>query len=400
MIKIKTLKNRLFPSGKKLAVFLFALVLAATLTAVPIVQALSSAEVQERQQLEQAIRDQEKAKKALGVEASSIGEAVAKLQAQISTLENQIADSQNRISILQGEINEAEAELARQKDVLGENIRVSYLEGQISTLEMLASSKDLSEFVDKQQYRNVIQDNITQTLDKITALKFKLNTQKQEIERFLKDQQKARDQVASQKSEQNRLLGLNQDQQNSLTSQIKENSARVAALNRKQIEENRQLLGGNIPSGIAGGGGYKYGNAVCLWPGSADPPCREYDWGFPNASSPRNLYDEWGYGYRNCTSWAAYRVAQVKGYTPAGLTFLGHAKNWPANTSATVNRDPSGGDATVAISYGTYGHVRFVENVYSDGSIEVSDYNLGGDGVYRLYTLSASKAATLTYIHF
>lgn len=401
MVNTKTLKNKKFYAGRNLVVLVVGILMTLSLVAVPIVRALTSAELQERQQLQDAIDQQKQAKKLLGVEASSISEAVAKLQAQIATLQNQIATSQAQIEDIQKQIDAAEQELARQKKVLGENIKTMYLEGQISTLEMLASSKDLSEFVDKQQYRNSVQQKIKETLDKITALKHQLRAQKEEVERYLKDQEKARDQVAEQQAEQNRLLSLNQDQQNALTQQIKDNSARVAELNRKQVDENRRALGGNIPAGVAGGGGYKYGDAVCLWPGSADPPCRQYDWGYPGASSPRNLFDEWGYGYRNCTSWAAFRVAQVKGYTPAGLSGLGNAKDWPGNTSAAVNRSPSGG-AVVAISQGTYGHVRFVEDVYGDGSIEVSDYNLGGDGIYRRYTLSQAdiNRIGLQFIHF
>lgn len=365
----------------------------------PIVHALTSSEIEERQRLQQTIDEQNRARDVLSVEASSISEAVAELQAQIEILQNQINESQRRIGELEKQIDEAEIELAKQKAILGKNIKAVYLEGQITTLEMLASSKDLSDFVDKEQYRNSVQEKIKKTLDKITKLKFKLRAQKEEIERYLKDQETAKEKVASQKSEQDRLLGLNQDQQNDLLSKIKNNSARVEELNRKQVEENRSSFGGNIPAGIPGGGGYKYGDAVCLWPGYSDPPCREYDWGYPSASSPRNLFDEWGYGYRNCTSWAAFRVAQVKGYTPPGLTGLGHAKSWPYNTSATVNSSPSGG-VTVAISGGTYGHVRFVENVYGDGAVEVSDYNFGGDGIYRRYLLSPSQASALTYIHF
>lgn len=374
----------------------------ASFVSMPLVHALTTEENQEKQRLEQEINTQQDTKKQLGVEASSISEAISKLQAQIATLQAQISDSEVRIADIQKQVNAAEDELAKQKRILGENIKAMYLEGQITTLEMLASSKDLSEFVDKEQYRNSVKDKIKTTLDKVTSLKHQLSAQKEEVERYLKDQEKARDQIAEQQTQQNSLLGLNQTQQAELTEQIKGNSARVAELNKKQVEENRRLLGGNIPAGVAGGGGYKYGDAVCLYAGYADPPCREYDWGYPSATSPRNLFDEWGYGYRNCTSWVAFRVAQVKGYTPAGLSQLGNAKNWPSNTSAKVSYgNPHGGNgASVAVTGGTYGHVRFVENVYDDGSIEVSDYNLLGDGTYRRYPVSAATASTFTYIHF
>jgi peptidoglycan DL-endopeptidase CwlO len=399
MVKQK-IKKFLSKSTSKAAVVVFLILFAIPVFAIPVVRALSAEEIQEKKRLEQQIATQTEEKKVLSVQAVSISDAVAKLQAQIATLQSQINDSQVRIADIQEEITIAEKELARQKGILGKNIKAMYLEGDISTLEMLATSKDLSEFVDKQQYRNSVQEKIKSTLQKITDLKFSLRAQKEEIEQYVKDQEKAKEQIALQEAEQNKLLSLNQDQQASLNQQIKENSARVTELNRKQVEENRRSLGGSLPAGVAGGGGYKYGNAVCLWPGSADPPCQQYDWGYPSAPSPRNLYDEWGYGYRNCTSWAAFRVVQVRGYTPAGLTGLGHAKSWPYNTSATVNNNPRGNGATVAVSNGTYGHVRFVENVYGDGSIEVSDYNFGGDGIYRRYVMSAVQASYLTYIHY
>jgi hypothetical protein len=41
-----------------------------------------------------------------------------------------------------------------------------YLEGKTSTLEMLASSKDLSDFVDKQQSRNAVQSKVKDTMAK------------------------------------------------------------------------------------------------------------------------------------------------------------------------------------------------------------------------------------------
>ncbi len=400
MFKIKNTKI-ISKLGTKSAILVLAVVASFALVGVPIVQALSSAELAEKAKLEARIKKQEAEKDDLSEEASSIEEKVDRLQAKIGALEVQIKDAEERMQAIQGEINEAQAELDRQKEILGENIKASYLEGEISTLEMLASSKDLSDFVDKQQYRSSVQDKIKTTLEEITALKFKLRAQKEEVGRYLADKEKAQNQIAAQKAEQNELLGLNEEQQNALNAKIKQNSKRVAELNQKQVNENLASLGGSIPSGMAGGGGYKYGNAVCLWPGWADPPCRQYDWGYPKASAYRRLWDEWSYGYRNCTSWAAYRVSKVKGYTPAGLSGLGHAKYWPDRTSARVDRNPSGG-VVVGVTNGTYGHVRFVEGVGADGSILVSDYNLGGDGAYRKYKMEKSRYQNLgmRFIHF
>ncbi len=64
-----------------------------------------------------------------------------------------------------------------------------YVEDDISTLEMLASSKDLSDFVDKQQYRNSVKNKIKLTLDRITELRHQLKGQKESLESTIKEQQ-------------------------------------------------------------------------------------------------------------------------------------------------------------------------------------------------------------------
>src|SRR3989344_7400089 len=124
--------------------------------------------------LEQANANNQSVVARLRDQATSYQDAINKLQAQINTLQAQIDANTKEQERLQNEITVAEAELAKQKHLLGENIKAMYLEGQISTLEMLASSKDLSEFVDKEQYHNSVKDKISATLDKIIALKLQL----------------------------------------------------------------------------------------------------------------------------------------------------------------------------------------------------------------------------------
>lgn len=175
--------------------------------------------------------------------AAGFEDLINKLNAQISAMQAQITANEERVVSLQAQIAEAETELAKQKKLLGDNIRAMYVEDDISTLEMLASSKDLSDFVDKQQYRNSVKSKIKQTLDKITALKHELNAQKQSLEVTLADQRNVREQLAVQQAEQNRLLAMNQQQQADLNNSIKGNNARIAELRTQQAAENAQLFG-------------------------------------------------------------------------------------------------------------------------------------------------------------
>jgi surface antigen len=331
---------------------------------------------------------------ALQVEADSLEGVIAGLQVQISGLEKQITDNQAKSDRLKVKIAEAETELKRQRDILGQNIKAMYLEGDISTLEMLASSNDLSAFVDKQQYRNSVQDKIKTTLDKITALKLALNTQKEEVERLIKEQTILQQQIAAQKSEQNRLLNFNQTEQAAFNAQIKGNKEKIAELKRQQVLENIRLFGGGYQAGIPGGGGYPWGNAYCVHTGQVSGDCYNYDWYFKGRA-----WDPWGMGYRNCTSWVAYKLA-ADGKT--GFNYLGNANQWPSGASARGFKVEYGkgarvGDAAVN-TRGYYGHIMYVEAVFGDGRIVVSDYNRMGDGLYRGSTVVSESS--LVYIHF
>lgn len=330
---------------------------------------------------------------ALAVEAGSIQETINKLQQQINGIQAQIVKNNEKNAQLAKQIEEAQKELDKQKDLLGQNIRAMYLEGDISTLEMLASSKDLSDFVDKEQYRDAVKSKIKSSLDKVTELKSLLKSQKEDVEKLLREQESLRKQVSSQQAEQNRLLGMNQAEQNKVNEDIKSNKTRIDELTRQQIIENLKIFGNGVSPGIPGGGGYPWGNSYCVYTNQVDGPCFNYDWYF-NGSA----WDTWGYGFRNCTSWIAYRLAASG---KVGFTYLGNAANWPAGAAArgipvSYGSGAKAGDAAVNPN-GYYGHVMFVEAVNPDGTILISDYNRMGDGLYRQAVISQSG---LVFIHF
>jgi surface antigen len=337
---------------------------------------------------------------ALAVEASTLQETINKLQAQIDGLQAQIVANQAKNDKLKKDIEAAQKELDKQKKLLGESIKAMYLEGQISTLEMLASSKDLSEFVDKEQYRDSVKNKIKVALDKVTDLKAQLKTQKEQVEKLLREQELLKNQVASQQNQQSALLNMNQSQQAAFNEQIEANKDKITELKRQQVLENIRLFGGgNGQPGIPGGGGYPWGNAYCMHTGQVGGDCPNYDWAFNN--SP---WDVWGYGFRNCTSWVAYKLAADG---KSNFTYLGNAANWPGTAAArgvnvTYGSGAQPGNAAVNPN-GYYGHVMYVEAVTPDGQVVVSDYNRLGDGLYRGPeggSAAVLNQSSLVFIHF
>lgn len=208
-------------------------------------------------ELEQRNEQREEHVHELIVLADSIQEAIDELEAHIARLQAKIAENKEKSAQLKIEIAEAEKELAYQKDVLGQNIKAMYLEGQISTLEMLATSKDLSQFVDKQQYRDVVKSKIKEQVDTITALRLKLQSQREEVEELIRQDKILREEVAEQKAEQNRLLSLNQSEQNKFNEKIAKDNEKIKELRAAQAALYAALNSGlykSAPAGPVNGG--------------------------------------------------------------------------------------------------------------------------------------------------
>lgn len=298
---------------------------------------------------------------ALANEAASYQATIDNLAAQISALEAQIRANQARQVELQAQIDQ-------QKNVLGQNIRAMYLEGQISTFEVLASSNDLSEAVDKEQYRNEVKDKISKTLETINQLK-------KQLEIVIADQKSAQSQLDAQRAEQAKLLAYNESQRAALGAQLKNNNSQISDLRRQQAAANARLFGNGVRN-VADTSGYP-------WSGV----------GFPNT-----LADPWGMYKRQCVSYTAWKVANSGRFMPYWGGH-GNANQWDDNARAAgipVDGNPLVGDVAVSNS-GYDGHVMYVEAVYGDGTIYVSQYNANWSGSYSEARVSANG---LVFIHF
>ncbi|MDB5170420.1 MAG: hypothetical protein JWO35_114 [Candidatus Saccharibacteria bacterium] len=121
---------------------------------------------------------------------------------------------------------------------------------------------------------------------------------------------------------------------------------------------------------------------------------------YPWANAPFNVdsSDTWGMYKRQCTSYAAWKVASSGRHMP-NWGGHGNANLWDDNARAEgipVDATPRVGDIAVRNS-GTYGHVMYVESVNGDGTIGVSQYNADNAGSYSEATVSV---AGLVFIHF
>lgn len=314
----------------------------------------------------------------LQIQGNTLKDAMSNLQSRINTLQKRISDNQQKREELNSQIAQAKADIEKRKSVLANNLRKMYLSGDISNLEKVASSSTISEYVDKQEYRNSIQQKVSDAMDEIETLQKQLEEQKAEVERLIRDDSAMKREVDAQKAAKAKLLaktrGKEAKYQEVISSKKEEitelQAAQAAAIAAAAAQSNSSFV-------VQGGGSYPWANA-----------------GFPCAGG-----DPWGMCYRQCVSYAAWKVASTGRHMPY-WGGVGNANQWPGNAQAAgipTGSTPKAGAVAVMMA-GPYGHVMYVEEVLNGGSqIHVSEYNYAWDGTYSERIQSSSG---LIYIYF
>jgi len=327
-------------------------------------------------------------------QAASYQDAVNQLQAQISSLQSQIADNQAKQASLQQQINANEQEIATKKSTLSDDIKSMYVDGQMSTIEELATSKNLSAYVDKEQYRTAVQDQLDSIIQQIDALEQTLQGQKTQVDQLVSTEQAQDNQLANSESQQQELLNYNQSQQAQYNQQISSASSNISQLKARLATLNT-VSGQSINSSGTCGGGY---------PASATNQSGDH-WGckYPQDGS----LDNWSMDNRECVSYTAYMVATKYGISTSGW---GDAYQWISAAEShgyTVDQTPSAGAIAIRdIDYsepGDVGHAMYVVAVNGPDSITVNEYNENYNGTFDQRTFSPSSYDSrggMYYIHF
>lgn len=277
------------------------------------------------------------------------------LKNKLAILGGQISAAQAALDLTKTQIAQTEAQIAKanadmdvQKVLLRDNIRVIYQEGDVTPLEVLASSNSLSDFVSRQEYLSTIKKKIDANIAKITSLKKELDDKNNKLA-IQRDQQQAQvNAIASEQTEQNDLLAQTKGEESRYQNLVTDNKKQLQGI---YAERARLDALNNVKVSVGGSGGYPY------------------------ADGPINASDPWGFLTRQCTSYAAWKRRAI-GRQPYPL-YWGNAGDWvsaaPTTSSPTVGSiavfPPGVGGA------GSIGHVSVVEKVNGNGTMDVSEYN-------------------------
>lgn len=315
-------------------------------------------------------------------QASSLSDAINKITSEKAAIQAQIDIAQITYNHLQQQIDSTQIKIKENQDALGTIIANLYVDDSITPLEMLVSSKNISDYLDKQQYRNSVRDQLTSTIQSIKTLKTQLDQQKVDIEHTLTDSKNASQELISKEAEQTQLLTQTNGQETAYEQLSANKKIEEAQLVKEQIAYNMSAAqkgdSQTLVSDSASGGGYP-----SSWASAAQD----------------SVIDTWSLFNRECVSYVAWKIASTGRFVP-NFSGQGNANQW--QTYVAQYGIKSGSTAVVgsaAVLYGgAYGHVMYVEAVSSDKTrITISEYNYNWSGLFSKRSISS---AGLTYLYF
>lgn len=317
-------------------------------------------------------------------QAESYQNEVNRLNAEKNAIQAQVNLSQAKYDKLVEDIAANERKMAEQQKVMSNAISDLSSESTTSPIELLASSKNIGDYIDQQEYSTSVRDQLETAIKRVKELKAQLNKQKEEVTIVLNDQKNQRDQLAAKEAEQATLLAQTQGQEASYQQLIGQKNNELAGKRAAQAAAMR----GRGSEGIV------YGSSSYPWMSEPMNPSTYNDnCLYRNGGSAA---DPWGYCKRQCVSYVAWKL-NTDGRGNRNYSGLGNASNWGYGGGGVPMGSVQPGDVIVWY-VGYYGHVMYVEEVNGD-DVKISQMNVPYDsGAYstKWYSINGSKYTNLS----
>ena len=347
--------------------------------------------------MEAAAKEAEANKNAAEAEnsANAYQAKVNELSVDIASKEAEIADTEAQIKALKAEIIAAEKKLTEEQDALAELLVTMHFESDAEPIKILAGASSISDLAEKAAREEVVKEQISASATKVKEMKAQLEANKAAVEDLLSQQQVAKKELMTARTEQQELVTKYENDAEAYAAEAKEAQLAQQAAIQEYQETHRQYFQG---SAYSGANTYPWQDEC---PGGQDS---HITWIQVGESSWLKI----GGYVCECVSYAGWKAYEAYGVAPA----WGNAYSWDSGARAAgyrVDNSPAAG--TIGqMDDGPYGHVFWVESVNEDGSINVTEYNnywstgqLTGSyhvGDFGARKISASEASRYNYIHF
>ena len=200
------------------------------------------------QQLQQLEQENEKYQKILDDTKSDIAEKEeykSALVSKVQVLDEKIAVTREKISSLNDDIKEKQdaydkglSEVEDQFDALANRLRILYMSGNATDLEIIFGAKDFSDLIDKMELVKNLANSDKELISEIQTKLDELSTKKKSLEADKKDLETQQASLKSDQDEFNKLISDNDEILKNLYASNSEaqNSLESAALQSDEIE--------------------------------------------------------------------------------------------------------------------------------------------------------------------
>ena len=351
----------------------------------------------EIQALQSQISEAEGKASELKNKTQTLQNELAGIESEKVTIQSQIAIYQKQYEKLQLEIKANEESIEKNRSALGSILATMSLEDDITPIERIAGSNNLSTALDNFEYQSAVKNQLVEKVESIKIAKAQLEKQRDEVKVALSNQQAAESALQQKIKQQNELIAQTQNDEAAYSKYANERASQKAALQKQQqdiiqaqIARAARAAGGSTPVAIGGTSSYPWNDSNCFVDANA----------YSHGGADGNGGDGYGYGCRQCVSYVAWKLRATKGITAA---YWGDAKNFPANASRAgfkVGTTPKVGSIGV-MTGGRYGHVVWVEAV-NGNNVTISQYNYLVNGRWGQFsTMTNVPASTYDkYVYF
>lgn len=179
--------------------------------------------------------------RSLAGQAKKLKLSITDLRDEIAIIQSKIDENNASRKKLQLKIDEAQKRLDAQRRLLSANIRAMYMEGEISPLVMVASSSNLSDFMDKQEYRDRLRKEITGLMNEIDVLRLQLQKQQHEINKILEEQNILKDLHEEKRKQAQQELSKTTKTKADFDAEIKRQTKLIKVLNAQRMAAHKAL---------------------------------------------------------------------------------------------------------------------------------------------------------------
>ena len=333
--------------------------------------------------------------------ANQLSKKINSLNARLGVLTNQRRELEAELHLTQvkydqltSRIKQTQEKIVSTQNALGTILANMYVDGQTTPLEMLASSDNISDYVDQQSYQASMSDQLKSTIGEVKALKVKLQQQKEEVTKTLNRQKAQKNALVAKVAEQDSLIAQTKGRESAYHTMVAKSQQQLQNVASQQQAYYQSLLnsGSNGSSGVVGAFSYSgwSGNMGCSG-------------GYPYCGPQDSYSDPWGLYNRECVSYVAWALSNRFGKYVGNFNGQGNAYQWPSSAPAYSGAvrvyNPQPGDAVILPADGGFapvGHAMIVESV-NGGSVHVSQYNFYGSGQYSTMNIGTGGVVFLRF---